>query len=81
VISWPLRNKRQTREGRAIPSTGLEPAIPAIEPLPTCTLDRPATGIGLRWHDVVKSDEKQMFPRAVTLASQGCYILYFPQLF
>jgi len=63
-----------------MPSTGLEPAIPSIEPLQICTLGRPAAGIGLRWHAVVKSEEKQMFPRAVTFASQTCYVLYSPPL-
>jgi hypothetical protein len=40
-----------------MPLTGLEPAIPTIEPLQTYKLDRPAAGIGLRWHAVVKSKE------------------------
>ena len=40
-----------------MPSTGLEPAIQTIEPLQTYALDGPATGIGLRWDAVVKSDK------------------------
>ena len=59
-----------------MPSTGLKPAIPVIEPLQTYNLDRPAAGIGLRWHAVVKSDEKQMFPLAVSFASQACYPVF-----
>ena len=72
VISWALRKKGQTREVNSMPSTGLVPALPAIEPLKNCTLDRKTAGIGWRWHSVVKSDEKQMFPRAVSFASPSC---------
>jgi len=53
-------------------STGLETAISAIKPLQRYTLIRPAAGIGLRWLAVVKSDEKQMFPLAVSFACQAC---------
>jgi hypothetical protein len=56
-----------------MPSAGLEPAIPTMEPLQTYTLDRPAAGIVLGWHAVVKSDEKQRYPRAVSFASQARY--------
>jgi hypothetical protein len=55
-----------------MPSTGLEPAVPTMEPLQTYTLDRPA-GIVLRWHAAVKSDEKQRYPRAVSFASRARY--------
>jgi hypothetical protein len=68
--------KLKAREGKFMTSTGLEPAIPAIEPLQTYTLNRPAAGIGLRWHAVVKSDEKQKFPLAVSFASQACCLVF-----
>ena len=54
-----------------MPSTGLEPAITTIEQLQTYNLDLPAAGIVLRWNAVVKSDEKQIYPRDVSFASQA----------
>ena len=57
-------------------STGLESAILTIEPLQTYTLDRTVAGIGLRWHAVVKSEEKQMYPRAVSFAAEACYPVF-----
>jgi hypothetical protein len=71
-----LRNTRQKREGRIGPSTGIEPAVPTMEPLQTYTLDRPAAGIGLIGHAVVKSAEKQTFVRAASFASQACPPLF-----
>jgi hypothetical protein len=59
-----------------MPLTGLEPVILTFEPLQTYKLDRPAAGIGLRWHAVVKSDEKHMYSRAVSFASQACYPVF-----
>ena len=38
----PIPDKRQTSK----PTAGFEPAIPAIERLQACALDRAATGIG-----------------------------------